>query len=51
MLKKIEFSSFKKLLIFGTKGVGKTSLAKTFQPNIFEEEEEVEPPKESKKNN
>ena len=46
MSKKIELSSFKKLLIFGTKGVGKTSLAKTFQANIFEDE--VEPSKESK---
>ena len=49
MSKKIAYSSFKKLLIFGTKGVGKTSLAKTFQENIFDDE--IEPSKESKKYN
>lgn len=46
MLKKIEYASFKKLLIFGTKGTGKTSLAKTFEENYFFEE--VEPSKTSK---
>ena len=47
MIKKIEYASFKKLLIFGTKGVGKTSLAKSFDQNYFFEE--VEPSKNSKK--
>lgn len=47
MIKKIEYASFKKLLIFGTKGVGKTSLAKSFDQNYFFEE--VEPSKDSKK--
>ena len=49
MEKKIEFASFKKLLIFGTKGSGKTTLAKSFESNyIFEE---VEPSKNSNKYN
>lgn len=47
MSKKIEYCSYKKLLIFGTKGAGKTSLAKTFEENYFYEE--VEPSKHSKK--
>ena len=47
MDKKIEFASFKKLLIFGAKGSGKTTLAKSFDANyIFEEEE---PSKDSNK--
>jgi replication-associated recombination protein RarA len=41
MAKKIEYASFKKLLIFGTKGVGKTSLAKTFDENIINEDIEA----------
>ena len=47
MEKKIEFASFKKLLIFGTKGVGKTSLAKSFETNNYYDE--IEPSKNSKK--
>ncbi len=45
---KLEYASFKKLLIFGTKGTGKTSLANTFQFERFDEE--VQPSKNSKKN-
>ena len=45
MEKKIEFASYKKLLIFGTKGSGKTTLAKSFEANYFFEE--VEPSKNS----
>ena len=40
MSKKVEFVSFKKLLIFGTKGSGKTSLANTFQTNKLLDENE-----------
>ena len=48
MFKKEEFVSYKKLLIFGTKGSGKTSLANSLQSNkLFEE---IEPSKNSKKN-
>ena len=39
--RKIEYASFKKLLIFGGKGSGKTSLAKTFHLDRFDKE--VEP--------
>ena len=45
MSKKEEFVSYKKLLIFGTKGSGKTSLANSLQSNkLFEE---IEPSKNS----
>jgi GTPase SAR1 family protein len=42
-----EFISYKKLLIFGAKKVGKTSLAKTFETTVFDEDIEEE---ESQKN-
>ena len=49
MEKKTIFVSFKKILIFGTKGSGKTSLAKSFDTNyIFGE---VESSKNSNKYN
>ena len=35
MDKRIDFISYKKLLIFGTEQVGKTSLARSFQANNF----------------
>ena len=41
MANKIEHASFKKLLIFGTKGAGKTSLAKIFDENIINEDIEA----------
>ena len=47
MAKKVEYVSYKKLLIIGTKGAGKTTLAKTFQDNNSNEEETK--PSESKK--
>ena len=49
MANKIEYASFKKLLLFGTKGAGKTSLAKTFDENIINED--IGPSKSSKKIN
>jgi SpoVK/Ycf46/Vps4 family AAA+-type ATPase len=39
--RKIEYVSYKKLLIFGSKGTGKTSLAKTFHLENFDNE--IEP--------
>ena len=45
--KKFEFDSYKKLLIFGAKNTGKTSLSKT-----FDEKKETDTKKEKgKKNN
>ena len=35
MDKRIDYISYKKLLIFGTEQVGKTSLARSFQANNF----------------
>ena len=50
MEKPIEYASFIKLLIFGPKGSGKTSLAKTFdENNIDNNSEEIKPSKNSKK--
>jgi GTPase SAR1 family protein len=43
----MDFISYKKLLIFGAKKVGKTSLAKTFETTVFDEDVEEE---ESQKN-
>ena len=41
MDKRIDYISYKKLLIFGTAQVGKTSLAKTFQANNFSDDIET----------
>lgn len=38
-MSKVEFVSYKKLLIFGTKGAGKTTLAKTFGEDEFNDED------------
>lgn len=53
MSNKLEFCNFKKLLIFGGKGVGKSSLSKIFQSDTDYDKicEEVEPSTESKKYN
>jgi GTPase SAR1 family protein len=42
MKKFAKFVIFKKLLIFGAKGVGKTSLTSVIENNKFEEEEDDE---------
>ena len=39
MSKSIEYASYKKLLIFGTKCSGKTTLAKTFGTEEFNDED------------
>ena len=48
MSKKIDYASYKKLLIFGTKGSGKTTLAKTFESDNVNDEE-IKPSENSKK--
>lgn len=35
----MEFASFKKIVIFGSEGVGKTSLKTGLEKNTFEDEE------------
>ena len=47
MSKKIDFASYKKLLIIGTKGAGKTTLARSFDANNLNDEE-IKPSENSK---